>query len=83
IYLGGRTKTTEQREVPSVIGLTPENADYRLELSNLYLKRTGVASSQYNYQTVAVKQNPAPGTMVDVGTVVTVEFQNTSGVTDR
>ena len=83
IYLGGRTKTTEQREVPSVIGLTPENADYRLELSNLYLKRTGVASSQYNYQTVAVKQNPAPGTMVDVGTVVTVEFQNTSGVSDR
>lgn len=83
IYLGGRTKTTEQREVPNLLGLTPENAAYRLELGNLYLKRAGVASSQYNYQTVAVKQTPAPGTMVDVGTVVTVEFQNTTGVTDR
>ncbi len=83
IYLGGRTKTAEQREVPHVLGQTPESVAYELNLSNLYLKRTGIASSQYNYQTAAVKQNPAPGTMVDVGTVVTVEFQSSSGVSDR
>lgn len=83
IYLGGRTKTTEQREVPYLLGQTPESVDYELNLSNLYLKCTGIASSQYNYQTAAVKQNPAAGTMVDVGTVVTVEFQSSSGVADR
>ncbi|MBQ8585429.1 MAG: PASTA domain-containing protein [Butyricicoccus sp.] len=83
IYLGGRTKTSEQREVPYVLGQTPESVDYELYLSNLYLKCTGIASSQYNYQTAAVKQNPAAGTMVDVGTVITVEFQSSSGVSDR
>ena len=83
VYLGGRTKTTEQREVPYVLGQTPESVAYELNLSNLYLKCTGIASSQYNYLTAAVKQNPAAGTMVDVGTVITVEFQSSSGVADR
>lgn len=83
IYLGGRTKTSEQREVPYLLGQTPESVAYELNLSNLYLKCTGIASSQYNYQTAAVKQNPAAGTMVDVGTVITVEFQSSSGVADR
>lgn len=83
IYLGDRTKTTEKVTVPNLIGGGPEEVKYRLENNNLYLKRTGVATNKYNWQTAAIKQNPAAGTQVNVGTVIEVEFSNTQGVNDR
>lgn len=83
IYLGDRTKTTEPVTVPSLVGRSPEEVEYVLKNNNLYLRRTGVASSQYSWQTTAIKQNPAPGTKVAVGTVIEVEFSNTEGVSDR
>ena len=83
IYLGDRTKTTEPVTVPDILGRAPEEVEAVLKNNNLYLRRTGVASSQYNWQTTAIKQNPAPGTKVSVGTVIEVEFSNTEGVSDR
>ena len=83
IYLGDRTKTTEKVTVPNLLGQGPEEVEYRLKNNNLYLKRTGVATNKYNWQTTAVKQNPAPGAKVNVGTVIEVEFSNTQGVNDR
>lgn len=83
IYLGDRTKTTEPVTVPNLVGRVPEEVEAVLKNNNLYLRRTGVASSKYNWQTTAIKQNPAAGTKVSVGTVIEVEFSNTEGVNDR
>lgn len=83
IYLGDRTKTTEPSTVPRLLGRSPSEVESMLDNRNLYLRRTGVASSKYNWKTSAVKQNPAPGTKVAVGTVIEVEFSNTEGVNDR
>ncbi len=83
VYLGERTKTTELMTVPRLIGRSPDEAESMLEHRNLYLRRTGVASNKYNWQTNAVKQNPAAGSKVSVGTVIEVEFSNTEGVSDR
>lgn len=83
IYLGDRTKTTEPVTVPNLVGRAPEEVEAILTNNNLYLRRTGVASSKYNWQTTAIKQNPAAGTKVSVGTVIEVEFSNTEGVNDR
>ena len=83
IYLGERTKTTEPVTVPRLIGRSPEEVESMLESRNLYVRRTGVASNKYNWQTNAIKQNPAAGSKVSVGTVIEVEFSNTEGVSDR
>ena len=83
IYLGDRTKTTEPVTVPNLVGRAPEEVEAVLKNNNLYLRRTGVASSKYNWQTTAIKQNPAAGTKVSVGTVIEVEFSSTEGVNDR
>ena len=83
IYLGDRTKTTEPVTVPNLVGRAPEEVEAVLKNNNLYLRRTGESSSKYNWQTTAIKQNPAAGTKVSVGTVIEVEFSNTEGVNDR
>ncbi len=83
IYLGERTKTTDLMTVPRLIGRSPDEVESMLDHRNLYLRRTGVASNKYNWQTNAIKQNPAAGTKVSVGTVIEVEFSNTEGVGDR
>lgn len=83
IYLGERTKTTEPVTVPRLIGRSPDEVESMLESRNLYVRRTGVASNKYNWQTNAIKQNPAAGSKVSVGTVIEVEFSNTEGVSDR
>ena len=53
-------------------------ADY-----GLYLKQKGVASSQITGDTTASKQSPAAGTKVSIGSVITVEFSDTTTVNDR
>ena len=55
----------------------------RLENVNLYMRRTGIKTSQTNSGTIAVQQNPAAGTKVPIGTVITVSFENSTGVSDR
>ncbi len=81
VYLGG-AKSSEQRSVPDVRGLSPAEALDRLQSAGLYMKRTGIATKQTGYMTNAAKQSPVAGTKVGVGTVVTVEFSNSANIGD-
>ncbi len=82
LYLGGE-KPSEMITVPNVLGEHPSTAKERLENNNLYMRRTGIKTSQTNSGTVAVQQNPTAGTEVPIGTVITVSFENSTGVSDR
>lgn len=82
LYMG-ENKPTEQIEVPDLTGLTPDECRDTLEQYGLYLKQTGVASSQVTGSTTASRQSPAAGTKVSIGAVVTVEFSDTTNVNDR
>ena len=82
LYMGGE-KPTEMIEVPNVLGEHPSTAKDRLENIHLYMRRTGIKTSQTNSGTIAVQQNPAAGTKVPIGTVITVSFENSTGVSDR
>lgn len=81
LYMGG-TKSAEQKSVPNVRGLSPSEAQERLRAAGLYMKRTGIATKQTDSQTNAAKQSPVAGTKVGVGTVVTVEFSNSTNIGD-
>ncbi len=82
LYMG-ESKPTEQIEVPDLSGLTPDECRDTLEQYGLYLRQTGVASSQVTGNTTASRQSPAAGTKVNIGAVVTVEFSDTTSVNDR
>ncbi len=82
LYMGGE-KSNEMITVPDVLGDHPSAAKDRLENANLYMRRTGIKTSQTNGGTAAVQQNPAAGTEVPIGTVITVSFENSTGVSDR
>ena len=82
LYMG-ESKPAEQIEVPDLTGLTPDECRDTLEQYGLYLKQTGVASSQVTGSTTASRQSPAAGTKVSIGSVVTVEFSDTTNVNDR
>lgn len=82
VYMGGE-KPTEMITVPNLLGEHPSTVKDRLEGLNLYMRRTGIKTSQTNSGTVAVQQNPAEGTQVPIGTVITVSFENSTGVSDR
>ena len=82
LYMG-EEKPTEQIEVPDLTGLTPDECRDTLEQYGLYLRQTGVASSQVTGNTTASRQSPTAGTKVSIGAVVTVEFSDTTSVNDR
>ncbi len=82
LYMGG-SKPSELIEVPNVLGLTPQQCHDTLAEQGLYLKQKGVATSQVTEETTASRQNPVPGTKVNIGAVVTVEFANSNDVDDR
>lgn len=82
LYMGV-DKSTETITVPDLTGLHPSVVQERLKTRDLYFKRTGIKTAKTNGQTRAVRQTPVAGTQVSAGTVITVEFENTTGVTDR
>lgn len=82
IYMGGE-KSSEPVIVPNILGMHPSSVQSKLNSNNLYMKRTGIKSSQTNSKTHATQQNPAPGTEVPIGTVITVSFENSTGISDR
>ncbi len=79
LYLGG-AKSEELISVPNVKGMSLEQAKSALSKRNLYIKITGVSSSQMSSATVAESQSIDPGTKVSIGTVVTVVFSNNSNL---
>ena len=82
LYMGEQ-KPTEQIEVPDVSGMDPDTCRDTLEEYGLYLKQRGVATSQITGDTTASSQSPAAGTKVSIGSVITVEFSDTTTVNDR
>ena len=82
LYMG-EEKPTEPIEVPDLTGMTPDGCRETLAEYGLYLKQKGVASSQITGDTTASKQSPAAGTKVSIGSVITVEFSDTTTVNDR
>lgn len=81
LYMGG-AKPTEQISVPDLTGLSPSDCRDRLAGLGLYMKRKGVATSQTTGETTASKQNPVAGAKVSIGSVITVDFANSTDIGD-
>ena len=75
LYLG-EEKPAEQVEVPALTRMTLSAAEQALAERNLYLRPSGATS--YSDTTISVSQSTDPGTLVDPGTVVEVQFMDTS-----
>ncbi|MEG1773378.1 MAG: penicillin-binding transpeptidase domain-containing protein, partial [Oscillospiraceae bacterium] len=65
-------KAAAQIVVPNVLGLSGQQANRTILNAGLNIKLTGCKIENSN--AVAIAQNPAEGTPVEAGTVVTVEF---------
>ncbi len=74
LYLGNE-KPPESATVPSVMGLTYENARATLENAGFFMRASGV-STYYSNTTLATGQSLEYGTVADLGTVVDVQFTN-------
>jgi len=61
--------------VPNVMNCSVSEATQLLINSNLNIKSIGAISGQSTKATSAYKQNPAAGTVVEPGTIITVEFR--------
>ena len=79
LYFGNAVKTTEQVEVPDFVGYGIADVDYLAINAGLYIQAKGT-DHRDEYVTVAY-QDIEPGTMVDRGTTITVEF-TTGGASD-
>ena len=79
LYFGNAVKTTEQVEVPNFVGYGIADVDYLATNAGLYIQAKGT-DHRDEYVTVAY-QDIEPGTMVDRGTTITVEF-TTGGASD-
>lgn len=81
LYMG-ENKPTESVTVPDLVGLSPSECRERLSELGLYMKRKGVATSQTIEGTAATKQNPVAGSEVSIGSVITIDFQNSTDIGD-
>ena len=79
LYFGNAVKTTEQVEVPNFVGYGVADVEYLANNAGLYIQAKGT-DHRDEYVTVAY-QDVEPGTMVDRGTTITVEF-TTGGASD-
>lgn len=81
LYMGGE-QSGEEVSVPNLNGLTPAECRDLLQSRGLYLKRMGIPNKNTNAGTRPMRQYPEAGTMVSEGTVITVEFINTTNIGD-
>ena len=75
LYLG-EERPPEQVEVPDLTRMTLSAAEKALTERNLYLRPSGATS--YSDTTISVSQSIQPGTLVNPGTVIEVQFMDTS-----
>ncbi|MEG1657555.1 MAG: penicillin-binding transpeptidase domain-containing protein [Oscillibacter sp.] len=76
IYLGEK-KPASACTVPNVVGMTAAEANKNMTNAGLIMRVTGTtASSSGNVH--AISQREAPGTQLEAGTVVTVQFGDSS-----
>ncbi len=71
IYMGG-TKPSHKVGIPNITGMTLSGIRKLLKNSNLYIRAVGNTSS--SSKVLSTGQDPPYGTMVEAGTVVTVNF---------
>ena len=81
LYMGGE-QSGEEVPVPNLNGLTPQECRDLLQSRGLYMKRMGIPNKNTSQGTRPLRQYPESGTMVAEGTVVTVEFINTTNIGD-
>ena len=81
LYMGGEP-SGEEVAVPNLNGLTPQECRDKLQSRGLYLKRMGIPNKNTSQSTRPLRQYPESGTMVAEGSVVTVEFINTTNIGD-
>lgn len=79
LYFGNAVKNDEQVEVPDFVGYGVADVEYLAKTAGLYIQAKGT-DHRDEYVTVAY-QDMEPGTMVDRGTTITVEF-TTGGASD-
>ena len=79
LYLGEEV-STDQVTVPSVIGLTAQQAEEKLAAQGLYMRATGV--SEFSGGVTAYEQSVAAGESVDRGTAIEVRFSDSSASGD-
>jgi stage V sporulation protein D (sporulation-specific penicillin-binding protein) len=72
----GKNRSTDTVEVPSVSGMSVEEARSQLADYGLFMKQNGVSDDRVSVSTIAMYQNPSAGSTVEPGTVVTVAFGN-------
>lgn len=75
LYCGDK-KSTKKVKVPSVRGMSIEEAQYTLEQAGFYMKQNGVKDTRVNVATSAIYQNPQAKSKAEPGTVVSVAFGN-------
>lgn len=76
LYMGAE-KPTDKCTVPNVVGMSAEKANSTLTNAGLILKVAGATSSSSG-NVHAISQSVAAGTEVEAGTVVTVQFGDSS-----
>ena len=72
-------KSTEQVEVPDFIGHSVADVNWLANYAGVYVQAKGTDSTSYATVTY---QSVEPGTMVDRGTTITVEFTDHSSLED-
>ena len=75
LYMG-EAVPTDQVQVPSVIGLTAEQARQKLADAGLYMRASGAA--EYGSHVVAYEQSTAAGASVNRGTTIEVRFTDST-----
>lgn len=80
VYMGGKAEA-EKVAMPNVIGMTPESANKVITNAGLYMKASGAVDSRSS-AIGATKQQYSEGTMLNRGTVVSVEFYDIDGVSE-
>ncbi|WP_409967907.1 penicillin-binding transpeptidase domain-containing protein [Bengtsoniella intestinalis] len=76
LYMG-EEKSTELCSVPNVVGLTASQANTKITNAGLILKVTGTTDTTSG-NVYAINQSLASDTLVAAGTVITVQFGDTS-----
>ena len=75
LYMG-EAVPTDQVQVPSVIGLTAEQARQKLADAGLYMRASGAA--EYGSGVTAYEQSTAAGASVNRGTTIEVRFTDST-----